>query len=157
MERKRVLICNEIYHKCRYNLVKDKTLIENNFKEIRREINQRRCKIVEYPETIQLPITYKCNFDCVMCGMHHMINRKDFSAHDLKTILSDKLFSKVKYIGINGGEPFLKNDLCECINVMIDTIPDLKILYFISNGYFTEKILIQLQEIKKRLKKRISK
>lgn len=104
--------------------------------------------IRKYPLTIQLPITYLCNCDCVMCGMHHMISRKDFSANELKAILSDKLFSHVRGIGINGGEPFLKEDLVECCEAMLDVLSDLNEFNIISNGFFTEKILSKLAQIK---------
>ena len=77
-----------------------------------------------------------------------MIGRKDFTASELRDILSDKLFSRVSGVGVNGGEPFLKYDLTECINVMLETLPKLKTFYFISNGFFTGKILSQLEIIK---------
>lgn len=112
-------------------------------------IPERRKKIRKYPDTIQLPITYKCNFDCVMCGMHHLINNKDFTYKELEKILQDKLFSRVKSVGINGGEPFLKEDLLQCIQVILKELPHLKNIYIISNGYFTENMCEKLIVIKK--------
>jgi len=101
------------------------------------------------PSTIQLPITYKCNFNCVMCGMHNLIGQKDFNSEELRTILKDKLYSRVTAVGINGGEPFLKTDLLDCINAIVNMLPSLKSLNIISNGFFTDKIISQLTEIKK--------
>lgn len=114
-----------------------------------RTVRNRMKKVRNYPTTIQLPITYLCNFDCVMCGMHHMIQRKDFTVEEFKQIISDKLFKKVKSVGINGGEPFLKKDLIEFIQILVDTLPKLRVFYMISNGFFTDKILEQLTEIKR--------
>jgi len=101
----------------------------------------------KYPHTVQMPITYKCNFDCVMCGMRHLINRKDFTAEELSLILNNKLFSKVKSVSVNGGEPFLKNDLVECVKVVIGTLPRLELITIISNGYFTDKMCERLEQI----------
>lgn len=70
---------------------------------------------------IQLPITFKCNFDCVMCGMRNLISQEDFSSEELSQIISDKLFQNVTGIGLNGGEPFLKKDLVECVEVITQT------------------------------------
>ena len=56
---------------------------------------ERKNKMQEYPNTIQMPITYKCNYDCVMCGMRHLIKRDDFTSEDLNIILQDKLFHKI--------------------------------------------------------------
>lgn len=100
------------------------------------------------PLVLQLPITYKCNFDCVMCGMHKMINRDDFTPEELKIILTDPLFKDIKSVGINGGEPFLKKNLVEYIDVIVDNLPNLQQIYMISNGYFTKQILTELKKIK---------
>jgi len=133
----------------KYYLRKYKHLVCNKFLIIRQQVIFSRKKAQEYPNTIQLPITHLCNFDCVMCGMHHMINRTDFSIDELKKILSDKLFSKIEAVGVNGGEPFLRKDIVECFKMMSETLPYLKDFYVISNGYFTSKILSSLKEIKK--------
>ena len=115
----------------------------------KRKRDQVESFVYEYPHTIQLPITFLCNFDCVMCGMHHMINRKDFSATELQDILQDKLFTQVESVGVNGGEPFLKPDLIECFQIIINTLPKIKNFNIISNGFFSEKILDSLHIIKK--------
>jgi len=132
----------------KYNLRKILSLVWWRLKETKRWYSLKRKKICQYPATIQLPITHLCNFDCVMCGMHHMINRPDFSAEQLFEILSDKLFKEVTSVGLNGGEPFLKNDFVECITTMTEVLPKLKVFNIISNGFFTDKILSQLEKIK---------
>lgn len=101
------------------------------------------------PVELQFPITYKCNFDCVMCGMHNLIQKGHMESEDIKNILSDSLFRKVRSVGINGGEPFLRGDLPECIKAVITSLPELKIINIISNGYCTDKIVRDLQVIKK--------
>lgn len=109
----------------------------------------KRNRISFYPKVIQLPITYKCNFNCVMCGMKNLISKDDFSANQLAKIIKDKAFSKIKYVGLNGGEPFLKKDLIDCVSVLIQNLPTLSHIGIISNGYFTAKILAELPKIKK--------
>ena len=102
---------------------------------------------VQYPTVIQMPITYKCNFDCVMCSMKKMILNTSFSAEELDIILSDKLYRKVTSVGINGGEPFLVKNLDEYVNVIVTELPKLKNLYIITNGYFTESIVNMSKKI----------
>ena len=131
----------------KYTLSKIKYDFATELRILRRKYRKR--EVLEYPLTIQLPITYLCNFDCVMCGMHHMTRYKDFTAEELGIILKDKLFSKVEAVGVNGGEPFLKPDILECFQNMIENLPALKNFYIISNGYFTERITKNLCEIKK--------
>lgn len=105
-------------------------------------------KTIQKPTVLQLPITYKCNFDCVMCGMKKMIAKNDFSPEELIKIIDDPLFSSVKSVGVNGGEPFIKNNLKEYITILVEKLPKLENIYIITNGYFTDKILQQLGIIK---------
>lgn len=126
-----------------------KNQILYRLKYLRCYLPERRKAVQEYPTTIQLPITYLCNFDCVMCGMKGLIKKPHFTPKELATILQDELFKNVKSVGLNGGEPFLRDDLVECIETIVDKIPSLKEFYFISNGYFTDKILGKLSDIKK--------
>lgn len=94
----------------------------------------------DMPTTLQLPITYKCNFDCVMCGMRHLVKRDGFSPEELGKILQDKLFKKITSVGINGGEPFILNNICSYIETVITNLPSLTDIFIISNGYFTDNI-----------------
>lgn len=103
----------------------------------------------KYPHILQLPITYKCNFDCVMCGMKKQKELKDFSADELGIILENPLFSKIESVGLNGGEPFLKKDLIECVDVIIKSCPSLQQIDIISNGYCTDIIIEKMIAIKK--------
>lgn len=103
--------------------------------------NYNRVELKEYPKVIQLPITYRCNFNCVMCGMINLVQNKGFSPIQLGQILNNKLFCKVLSVGINGGEPFLLNNIYEYICILLKTLPKLKDIYIISNGYFTSNIL----------------
>lgn len=132
-------------------LGKRKLQMKQSYKVLRRrlhEIKSNRRTAEIKPEVLQLPITYKCNFDCVMCGMRSLLNNQDFTAADLAKIIDDPIFYSIKSVGINGGEPFLRTDLMECVRVLL-TLPSLKGLYFISNGFFTDRILGNLKEIKK--------
>ena len=80
--------------------------------------------------------------------MNAQKERKHISSKEIGDILSDQLYENIRIIGINGGEPFIRNDLYECVSEMVDKLPNLCRLNIISNGYFTEKILSDLQKIK---------
>lgn len=125
-----------------------KNRIRNILWQGKRTVKEQKRVVRRYPTTIQLPITYKCNFDCIMCGMHHMVARKDLTAKELFDILCDPLFQKVEYIGVNGGEPFIKPDIVECFEAMLQACPNLKTFGVISNGFFTQKILDVLSQVK---------
>jgi MoaA/NifB/PqqE/SkfB family radical SAM enzyme len=89
-----------------------------------------------------------------MCGMDKMKSRKDFTSEELKKILEDKLFSKVTSVGVNGGEPFIKDNIEEYMEVIVNTLPKLEVINIISNGYLTDNIILKLSNIKRMCKSR---
>lgn len=103
----------------------------------------------KYPDTIQFPITYLCNFNCIMCGMQSLSGKKEITHSELDNILSDKLFCKVKSVGINGGEPFLKRDLIDYIDIITKRLPKINRIFIITNGFYTKKIIDSLEIIKR--------
>jgi MoaA/NifB/PqqE/SkfB family radical SAM enzyme len=115
---------------------------------------EKEKKLNHFPSVIQFPITYKCNFNCVMCGMKELSNKKDMTIDELKHILNDKLFSEIKAVGINGGEPFLRRDFKEYMIAIMDALPSLEAFNIISNGFMTNKILDDLEFVKHETTKR---
>ncbi|NLL44568.1 MAG: radical SAM protein [Mollicutes bacterium] len=108
---------------------------------------------INKPKVLQFPITYKCNFDCVMCGMQKMAKEKDIDIHDIEEILSNKLFNQIRSVGLNGGEPFIVQNLEDYVKILIKKLPKLKYIYLITNGYLTDRILTKLRIIKSECKK----
>lgn len=128
--------------------------VANMFKEMqeicRTELYEIKNAVFKnkYPRELQFPITYKCNFDCVMCGMRKLTGKGHCSPDEIREILRDQLFCEVASVGVNGGEPFLRTDLYDCIEAIAETLPNLKNIYMISNGYLTEQIVNTLLRIK---------
>lgn len=104
---------------------------------------------VKYPEVLQFPVTFKCNFDCIMCGMQEIKNTYQMNKQELANLISSEIFSKIKDVGLNGGEPFLLPDIVEYISILVNNLPKLQNIYIITNGFLTDKILKDLPEIKK--------
>lgn len=116
--------------------------------DIKEKSSDMKCNITDYPDTIQFPITYKCNFNCVMCGVHDQEPMIDAHPEHIGKVLKDEYFSHVKNIGINGGEPFIRTDLVECIEHILESLSSLEQISFISNGFFSDKIVKDLRAIK---------
>lgn len=116
--------------------------------------NKNRSKKNKYPNTIQFPITYKCNFDCVMCGMKSASNYEDkINPTNIKKMLNSELFKEVRYVGVNGGEPFIKTDFVECLQAISIMLPKMEEFNIITNGYFTDKIIADLKNLRATIKK----
>jgi MoaA/NifB/PqqE/SkfB family radical SAM enzyme len=86
------------------------------------------------PSEINIITTYRCNAKCKMCNIWKYPTKKseEFHPKDLESL------PKVKGINITGGEPFLRDDIEDIINVLR---PKSKRIVFSTNGYFTDRML----------------
>ena len=86
------------------------------------------------PSVLQVNVTMRCNAKCAMCNIW-----KFKSPHQLKLVQFDKIFrdpvySSVEYVVLAGGEPTLRDDLPDIVELMHNYMPRLKKLMISSNG-----------------------
>ena len=97
-----------------------------------------------------LIVTYRCNARCYMCNTwQHPSKKKDEFAPDLVKKIPDGL----KFINITGGEPFLRDDLDQIIQIALKKT---KRLVISTNGYFTQKIVKLAEKYGNRIGVRVS-
>lgn len=102
-----------------------------------------------YPKVAIIPITYKCNLQCKMCNIWRLDNI-DLTMEALSRLLSDKtLAASLESINITGGEPLLRNDLCEIIDKLVCICPKLSSINLNTNGVMTKKIGELINEVEK--------
>lgn len=105
------------------------------------------------PERIQFPVNDICNAHCVMCNIWHKKRDIEISPEDLALILKDPLFSEVKAVGLNGGEPTLRKDLAILAHVLAEGLPKLRSLSLITNGLKRERARESIQKLAEVCKK----
>ncbi|WP_372629529.1 polysaccharide pyruvyl transferase family protein [Cohnella sp.] len=91
---------------------------------------------IKYPRTINYPITNKCNYRCAMCNVWkpEYSAHKDLSPQEIYKVFKQPLFQKLEFVGISGGEPFVRKDIVEVVENMVDALPNLRGLSIISNA-----------------------
>jgi len=89
---------------------------------------------VHVPSEAIIAVTLNCNARCVMCNIW-----QNKIKNEVPPTLYRRLPSTLKEINITGGEPFLRNDLPEIIQVMKQTCPQARLLIN-TNGYLTKQI-----------------
>ncbi|WP_457571186.1 radical SAM/SPASM domain-containing protein [Desulfovulcanus sp.] len=97
-----------------------------------------------------LIVTYRCNARCYMCNTWQHPSKKD---EEFKPELVEKIPGDLKFLNITGGEPFLRDDLDEIIEIALQKTRRLVIS---TNGYFTEKIINLVKKFNNRVGIRIS-
>jgi len=104
------------------------------------------------PRAMHYISTHRCNARCVMCGLWKESGTRDneLSPRTLDTILADRLFAEMEFVGISGGEPFVRDDLPELCHVVLDRCEKVKRLSLTTNGLMTRRMSDTLPGIAER-------
>ena len=101
------------------------------------------------PRAMHYLSTHRCNARCVMCGIWKEGDTagEDLSPDDLARILADPLFARMQYVGISGGEPFLRDDLDLLFHAFLENCPRLKRLSLTTNGLIPRRMEAALADL----------
>lgn len=97
-----------------------------------------------------LIVTYRCNAKCYMCSTWKYPSSKN---EEFQPSLIHKIPAGLKFINITGGEPFLRDDIDEIVQIALEKTERLVIS---TNGYFTDKIISLAEKYNNRIGVRIS-
>lgn len=86
-----------------------------------------------YPTDVSIITTYRCQMRCKMCDIweNPSDKRREITAKELEILPS------FKFVNITGGEPFVRRDLEEIVEVMMRKSPRIVIS---TSGWHTERI-----------------
>ena len=80
-------------------------------------------------------VTYRCNARCQMCNTWQHPSRK---SEEISPEVMDRIPGGMKRINLTGGEPMLRDDIMEIVEVLDKKTDRLEIS---TNGYFTDRIV----------------
>jgi Fe-coproporphyrin III synthase len=84
-----------------------------------------------------LAVTNLCNSRCKTCSMWKNKKREEIDFKDLENFADGKIFQKIKFLTITGGEPLLRKDLDNIVNMFKEKNPSLHIT-ILTNGLMPE-------------------
>ncbi|MFH1778343.1 MAG: radical SAM protein [Candidatus Omnitrophota bacterium] len=97
------------------------------------------------PAFITFIPTWRCNSRCLMCEVWRKnLQQNEMSISEIRTIFSQ--LGVLIGVRITGGEPFLRDDLAQIINLIIQE-NNPQIIHITSNGYLTDQILKTIDSI----------
>jgi polysaccharide pyruvyl transferase WcaK-like protein/molybdenum cofactor biosynthesis enzyme MoaA len=99
------------------------------------------------PRVIQFPVNDVCNAKCQMCNIWQQKFDYQISPQELAIAVNNPLFSEVRGVGINGGEPTLRKDLAEIIDVLFTNLPKLSGIALITNSLNSSQVIERIGEI----------
>jgi len=102
---------------------------------------------LEKPKVIQFPVNDICNSRCQMCNIWQQKLDKQITPAELGGVLRSPLFSEVVGVGVNGGEPTLRRDLAELVEVLFRGLPKLSNISLITNGLNYKQVIERITEV----------
>lgn len=101
------------------------------------------------PRAMHLLATGKCHARCIMCGIWKADPEKkpDLTLMQWDRVFADRLFSRLEFAGISGGEPFLRPDLPELLALLHRHSPHLRRLSITTSGTVPEKMEKALERL----------
>ncbi len=99
-----------------------------------------------YPEVVNMMANDICNSKCSMCNIWKRKLDDDITPSQLEQVLKDELFKNVKFIGITGGEPTLRDDLPQLYETACKTLPNLVGMSAITNAIRNEDVIERIEK-----------
>ncbi|MBF0595697.1 MAG: radical SAM protein [Candidatus Omnitrophica bacterium] len=109
-------------------------------------------KRLDSPFKLSYAVTYRCNLKCQMCNIW---DKADHS-HELSAADIAKFFQRphrIHWVGLTGGECFLRVDLPEIADAILSHSKDLKAIHIATNGTLTDRVDRFMTEVRKKHKK----
>ncbi len=94
-------------------------------------------------------VTYRCNARCQMC---HTWKHPSDPEQEIPPEIIDKIEGRYKRLNITGGEPTLRDDIMEIVDVLDKKAETLELS---TNGYYTDRI-VQIAQKYPKIKIRVS-
>lgn len=104
-----------------------------------------------YPLTFNFAVTFKCNSKCLMCNIWKIYEKnpqraeEELHIEEIEKIFEGRIFSKVREVQLTGGEPTVRNDLIDIVNILHNKMP--KSSFTISTNGLTDRAVKIAEEI----------
>ncbi len=100
---------------------------------------------VPFPYKLTYAITYRCNYRCKTCNIWQRKPENELTFEEIRRFF--KTSNKFCWIHLTGGEIFLRKDLLDVVEVMMEACPNLLMLNFPTNGFLTDRIVSTVEKI----------
>jgi len=118
----------------------------NTIRDLYQAYQAKPRKIVK-PIVIQFPVNDICNAGCKMCHVWKQKLGYQLSPGELQQAIRNPLYSEVRSVGINGGEPTLRKDLANLVDVLFSELPKLKTISLITNALVSKRVNKSIDEL----------
>jgi Fe-coproporphyrin III synthase len=101
-----------------------------------------------FPYKLLFIVTFACISRCITCNNWKMAAHDELTLSEIERIFSSIPF-RITWLAITGGEPFMRDDLADIVELARMKMPSLQMVSLVSNGLLTQKIVGDLEKILK--------
>jgi radical SAM protein with 4Fe4S-binding SPASM domain len=94
----------------------------------------------EQPTFMILQTTVACNSRCRMCSIWKMVPENELTLEDVQRVFKDPYLSKLRWLNLTGGEPFMRQNFAEIVKAAAESLPNLEIIAIPSNGFMPDRV-----------------
>lgn len=104
------------------------------------KVIKSRMAYTQYPSFVTYLVTWRCSYKCIMCDVwkKDQNREEELSLEDIDTIFTQ--LRRLDAVRLSGGEPFLRSDLPEIIEVVERRVSP-RIVHITTNGWDAERIV----------------
>lgn len=111
--------------------------------------------LLDTPFDLEFAVTNRCNLKCIQCNIwRHYEEKPESAEEELSVERIARIFSSYggfSVIGITGGEPHLRGDLPQILDIIASTQKSLTSLFITTNGQLCDVIAANVREMLKRM------
>jgi MoaA/NifB/PqqE/SkfB family radical SAM enzyme len=105
------------------------------------------------PTVFQININSRCNARCNICNIWKTEDKTEISLEKLEEVFSDHVFQSIEYIILSGGEPTLRSNLLEVVELILLKMPNLRKISIPTTGLWPERSIEYFSAIAKSCQK----
>ena len=98
-----------------------------------------------FPTFLIYKITMRCNSRCRTCNIWKTKSFNELKLKDIGHIFNNKFWKNLKYVQLTGGEPFLRTDYPDIVNIF-NNLKKVETIATPSNGFLTNKIVSDVKK-----------
>lgn len=99
------------------------------------------------PTVLHVNVNLRCNTRCAMCNIWELKSPHLLTLEQLDALFADPVYRRVEYVMLAGGEPTLRDDLPELVELIHRRMPRLRKIQIASNVIHTASVRAQYPRI----------
>jgi MoaA/NifB/PqqE/SkfB family radical SAM enzyme len=112
-----------------------------------RQILVSNFRRVDFPYKLNFCLTYKCNSKCLSCDIWKIKSTGELNTDEIRNFFKNS--NKFLWIDVTGGEVFLRKDIVEIADIILQSCKNLYHLHIPTNSIVTQLTVDKIKEILK--------